>query len=93
MYPTYATVAVDTDCPYTCALFINYLLSVEGYSSKGSWFYSPGCYSANKDAPIPPGLGDFSLAQAQDCLVQEDAVYIDANYMEVFDFIASRLMD
>lgn len=93
LYPTYATVSVDTDCPYTCALFINYLLSVEGYSSKGSWLYSPGCYSANMDAKNPSGLGDFSLDQAKNCLVQEDAAYIDANYMEVFDFIATRLMD
>lgn len=34
MYPIYATVCKDTECPYTCALFINYLLSEEGFAAK-----------------------------------------------------------
>lgn len=34
MYPIYATVCKDTECPYTCALFINYLLSEDGFAAK-----------------------------------------------------------
>ena len=36
MYNVYATVCSDTDCPYTCALFINWLLSAEGFAGEKS---------------------------------------------------------
>ena len=91
MYPIYATVAKDTECPYTCALFINYLLSPEGFDGPKSWNSSDGYYSPNKSIAKPEGQSDQPYEYWTDCLVFEDLQYIYDNYVNVYEFIATRV--
>ena len=91
MYPIYATVANDTECPYTCALFINYLLSEEGFAGEKSWNSSQGYYSPNKTILKPEGLEDEPYEYWSTRLVFEDLEYIDENYADAYEFIAVRV--
>ena len=91
MYPIYATVAKDTECPYTCALFINYLLSAEGFDGPKSWNSSDGYYSPNTTIAKPEGQSDQPYEYWTDCLVFEDLQYIYDNYVNVYEFIATRV--
>ena len=91
MYPIYATVFKDTECPYTCALFINYLLSEEGFAGAKSWNSSQGYYSPNKTILKPEDLEDEPYEYWLDCLVFEDMEYIDEKFIEVYEFIATRV--
>ena len=91
MYPIYATVANDTECPYTCALFINYLLSEEGFAGDKSWNSSQGYYSPNKTILKPEGLEDEPYEYWSTRLVFEDLEYIDENYADAYEFIAVRV--
>ena len=91
MYPIYATVFKDTECPYTCALFINYLLSEEGFAGDKSWNSSQGYYSPNKSILKPEDLEDEPYEYWLDCLVFEDMEYIDEKFIEVYEFIATRV--
>jgi len=91
MYPIYATVAKDTECPYTCALFINYLLSPEGFAGPKSWNSSDGYYSPNTTIAKPEGQSDQPYEYWTDCLVFEDLQYIYDNYVNVYEFIATRV--
>ena len=91
MYPIYATVAKDTECPYTCALFINYLLSPEGFDGPKSWNSSQGYYSPNTTILKPEGLEDEPYEFWSTRLVIEDLEYIDENYADAYEFIAVRV--
>ena len=91
MYPIYATVCKDTECPYTCALFINYLLSEEGFAGPKSWNSSQGYYSPNKTIAKPEGVQDEPYEYWSDRLVIEDLEYIDEHYIDVYEFIATRV--
>ena len=94
MYNIYATVCKDTDCPYTCALFINYLLSEAGFAGEKSWNSSQGYYSPNTTIEKPEGLEDESYTYWADKLVFEDLAYIDglgAAYNDVYRFINVRV--
>lgn len=91
MYPIYATVCKDTECPYTCALFINYLLSQEGFAGEKSWNSSQGYYSPNKTILKPEDLEDQPYEYWADKLVFEDLQYIYDNYVNVYEFIATRV--
>ena len=91
MYPLYATVFKDTECPYTCALFITYLLSEEGFAGDKSWNSSQGYYSPNKSILKPEDLEDEPYEYWLDCLVFEDMEYIDEKFIEVYEFIATRV--
>lgn len=94
MYNVYATVCNDTDCPYTCALFINYLLSEEGFAGEKSWNSSQGYYSPNTTIAKPEGLEDQAYVYWDGKLVFEDLDYIDglgADYNEVYRFINVRV--
>ena len=91
MYPIYATVAMDTDCPYTCALFINYLLTEPGFAGPKSWNSSQGYYSPNKTIQKPEDLQDEAYEYWSDRLVFEDLEYIDENYIDIYEFIAVRV--
>lgn len=91
MYPIYATVFKDTDCPYTCALFINYLLSEEGFAGEKSWNSSQGYYSPNKTIQKPEDLEDEAYDYWTDCLVFEELDYINDHFVEVYEFIATRV--
>ena len=91
MYSVYATVFKDTDCPYTCALFINYLLSVEGFAGDKSWNSSQGYYSPNTTIEKPEDIQDEPYAYWKEKLVFEDLQYIEENFNEVYEFIAVRV--
>ncbi len=91
MYPIYATVAMDTDCPYTCALFINYLLSEAGFAGPKSWNSSQGYYSPNVSIQKPEDLEDEAYEYWSTRLVFEDLEYIDENYVDIYEFIAVRV--
>jgi ABC-type Fe3+ transport system substrate-binding protein len=91
MYPTYAQVCKDTDMPYTCALFINYILSEEGsnpWTNEGVM----GNYSVNTEIPLKDATGldntvDYWLSR---CVV-EDGKYLASAYAEVFEFVSVRI--
>lgn len=91
MYAIYATVAKNTDCPYTCALFINYLLSAEGFSGEGSWNQHPGYYSANTAVHKTEEIDDRDFGFWERNLVVEDSDYIQDNLEEGRGFIESCL--
>lgn len=91
MYNIYATVAKDTECPYTCALFINFLLGEEGFGGDDSWNSNQGYYSANSSIEKPEELEDEAYNYWSDKLVFEDADYIYDNYTDVFEYIAVRV--
>ena len=94
MYNVYATVCKDTDCPYTCALFINWLLSEEGFAGAKSWNSSQGYYSPNTTIDKPEGLEDQAYTYWKDKLVFEDLNYIDGlgeAYNEIYRFINIRV--
>ena len=94
MYSVYATVCSDTDCPYACALFINWLLSEEGFAGNKSWNSSQGYYSPNTTILKPDGLEDQPYVYWDGKLVFEDLDYIDglgADYNEIYRFINVRV--
>lgn len=91
MYSIYATVCSDTDCPYTCALFINYLLSEAGFAGEKSWNSSQGYYSPNTSIAKPADLADEAYSYWADCLVVEDQAFIYDNYANVYEFISTRV--
>ena len=91
MYPVYATVCKDTECPYTCALFINYLLSAEGFAGEKSWNSSQGYYSPNTTIEKPDDIEDEAYAYWMPRLVFEDLDYIYDNYVDIYEFIATRV--
>lgn len=91
MYPVYATVCKDTDCPYMSALFINYLLSEEGFAGEKSWNSSQGYYSPNKTILKPEDIQDESYEYWSTRLVFEDLQYIYDHYVDVYEFIATRV--
>ena len=88
MYSIYASVFSDTDCPYTCALFINYLLSKDGFASEKCWNAYQGYYSPNTTIEKPEGVEDQPFTYWQDKLVIEDPDYILEHFNEVYEFIA-----
>lgn len=91
MYPVYATVCKDTECPYTCALFINYLLSADGFAGKKSWNSSQGYYSPNTTIEKPDDIQDEAYPYWAKVLVFEDLDYIYDNYVDIYEFIATRV--
>ncbi len=91
MYSVYATVCNDTECPYTCALFINYLLSEEGFAGENSWNSSQGYYSPNTSIQKPEGIEDEPYEYWTTRLVVEDLDYIYDHYVDVYEFIATRV--
>ena len=91
MYSIYATVFQDTDCPYTCALFINYLLDEAGFAGPKSWNSSQGYYSPNTTIEKPDGIEDEAYNYWAQCLVVEDQEFIYDNYAEVYEFISVRV--
>ena len=92
MYPTYAQIAADTDMPYTCALFINYLYTEEGGSAWNNE-NNMGTYLANTSiALVPDATGldkevDYWLARS----VIEDGAFLAEHYAEVYEYIAMRI--
>jgi len=81
MYPMYVMVSANANRPYTAMLFIEYLMSKDGFTP---WGKSIGAYSPNPE--ITPNEGDLGLDVWKENLVIEDPEYILESY-EVEDFI------
>ncbi len=88
-FGTYATVARDTLCPYTCALFINYILNEEGFSGEGAWNNYSGYYSTNEAVDKETTSGDMNLDFWADKLVIEDSDYLYIQNSKIEDFTRS----
>lgn len=86
MYPMYAMVSVNASRPYTAMLFIEYLMSQDGFAP---WGKSIGAYSTN--TAIAPNEGDLGLSVWKDSLVMEDPEYILDNYEDVYSFVTMYL--
>ena len=89
MYPIYSMITANAKYPYAACLYINYLLSEEGYNNIfGSQM---GTYSVNSTIDIGENAktyGDQPLSFWQDCLVFEDAEHVQNVYFEAFDQIS-----
>ena len=86
MYPMYAMVSANATRPYTAMLFIEYLMTEEGFHP---WGKSIGAYSSN--TAIAPLEGDLGLDVWKDTLVMEDPEYILDNYEDVYSFVTMYL--
>ena len=81
MYPMYCMVNTKASRPYTAMLFIEFLMSQEGFAP---WGKSIGAYSP--DPAITVNEGDLTVDVWKQTLVMEDAEYILENF-EVEDFV------
>ena len=81
MYPMYTMVNTKATRPYTAMLFIEYLMTEDGFQP---WGKSIGAYSPNPEIKVNDG--DLTIDVWKDTLVMEDAEYILENF-EVEDFI------
>ena len=81
MYPMYTMVNTKATRPYTAMLFIEYLMTQEGFKP---WGKSIGAYSPNP--AITVNDGDLTIDVWKSTLVMEDAEYILDSF-EVEDFI------
>ena len=81
MYPMYTMVNTKATRPYTGMLFIEYLMTQEGFQP---WGKSIGAYSPNP--AITVNEGDLTIDVWKGTLVMEDAEYILDSF-EVEDFI------
>ncbi|MBR3107416.1 MAG: extracellular solute-binding protein [Clostridia bacterium] len=81
MYPMYTMVNTKATRPYTAMLFIEYLMTQEGFKP---WGKSIGAYSPNP--AITVNDGDLTIDVWKGTLVMEDADYILESF-EVEDFI------
>ena len=81
MYPMYVMINAKATRPYTGMLFIEYLMSEDGFKP---WGKSIGAYSPNP--AIAVNEGDLPIDVWKSTLVMEDAAYILESF-EVEDFI------
>ena len=81
MYPMYTMINTQATRPYTGMLFIEYLMTQDGFKP---WGKSIGAYSPN--AAITVNEGDLTIDVWKNTLVMEDAGYILDSF-EVEDFI------
>lgn len=81
MYPMYTMVNTRASRPYTDMLFIEYLMSEDGFKP---WGKNIGAYSPNPAFPV--NEGDLTIDVWKANLVMEDANYILDSF-EVEDFI------
>ena len=81
MYPMYTMINTKATRPYTGMLFIEYLMTQEGFKP---WGKSIGAYSPNPSITV--NEGDLTIDVWKGALVMEDAGYILDSF-EVEDFI------
>ena len=81
MYPMYAMVSANATRPYTAMLFIEYLMTQEGFQP---WGKSIGAYSTS--TAVTPNEGDLDITVWKDTLVMEDPEYILDNFDDVSTF-------
>lgn len=81
MYPMYAMISANATRPYTAMLFIEYLMTAEGFAP---WGKNIGAYSSS--TAIPAKEGDLGIQVWKDTLVMEDPEYILDNFEDVSTF-------
>ena len=86
MYCMYAQIPANSSRPYTAMLFIEYLMTAEGFQP---WGKSIGAYSPV--AAIAVNAGDLTIDVWKDTLVVEDPEYIIDNFEAVNDFVIRYL--
>ena len=82
-------IASNAKYPYTACLYVNYLMSEEGYQNV--FGKDMGSYSANSAIGISENAvsyGDEPLAYWQDCTVVEDPAHIQSVYALAYTQIA-----
>ena len=90
MYPLYVQMTKAANRPYTAMLFINYLMTSEGFAPwGGAGTNILGAYSTNP--AIGAAEGDQAIDFWKNCLVAEDAAYIMQNRTSVSDFINAEI--
>ena len=90
MYPLYVQMTKAANRPYTAMLFINYLMTSEGFAPWGGAGTSIlGAYSTNP--AIGAAEGDQAIDFWKNCLVAEDAAYLIQNTAAVSDFINAEI--
>ncbi|MCR5732661.1 MAG: hypothetical protein K6G51_06970 [Sphaerochaetaceae bacterium] len=90
LYPIYSVVAANAKYPYAACLYINYLLSDDGFMN--IFGKDMGAYSANTSIAISEkakSVGDQDLAFWLDKCVLEDSAYISSVYAQAYTKIAS----
>ena len=90
MYPLYVQMTKAANRPYTAMLFINYLMTSEGFAPwGGAGTEILGAYSTNP--AIGAAEGDQPIDFWKNCLVAEDATYLIQNTAAVSDFINGEI--
>ncbi len=82
MYPIYALMRTDAVNPNAAKLFIEYLLTDEGFTP---WSKNMGTYSANPAVSIQPN--DHPISTWEKILVIEDPTYCFENRADVEEFL------
>ena len=86
MYPMYALISAAANRPYTAMLFIEYLMTAEGFAP---WGKSIGAYSSNTTIPVKED--DLGIDVWKANLVMEDPEFILDNSDEVQTFVSKYL--
>ena len=89
LYPIYMMIASNAQYPYASCLYINYLLSEEGYNNV--FGKDMGAYSSNSAIKVSDNArsyGDEALDYWQNCLVIEDPEHIQSVYAMAYTQIA-----
>jgi len=85
-YPEYALLVKDGKHPYAAKLFIEYLLSEEGFAP---WKEDSGTYSGNPTIAV--AQGDKSIEEWSKILVGEDSKFIFEHRADVEDFLSHEM--
>lgn len=81
-YPIYMLMSANARHPNAAKLFIEYLLTEEGFKP---WSSDMGTYSSNPNIPIQDG--DYPMSTWVEILVAEDPAYCFENRAEVEEFL------
>lgn len=82
MYPIYALMCKDAKSPNAAKLFIEFLLTEEGFAP---WSSDNGTYSPNPNIPV--NEGDYYIDVWEPILVMEDPEYCFSHRAEVEEFL------
>ncbi len=85
-YPEYALMVKDAKHPAAAKLFIQFLLSPEGFKY---WQDDMGTYSGN--TTLKPAKGDKALAEWEKVMVGDDPQFIFEHRAEVEEFISKMI--
>ena len=81
-YPIYALMSTNAQNPAAAKLFIEFLLTEEGFKP---WGKNMGTYSSNPNVPLQPN--DHPMTTWVDILVEEDPAFCFENRADVEEFL------